>query len=82
MSEGLIKCYDRFTFDKIFKILLTEDFSHEDALDFILTHCSLSSLIFQERIENQSYKNILVSKEQEDLLQLRDDIFNELASKN
>jgi hypothetical protein len=38
--EGFLKtnelCYDRFTFDKVFRFLLTNDFDHEDAKDIIL----------------------------------------------
>jgi hypothetical protein len=39
-------CYDRFTFDKIMRFLLVNDYSHEDAKDTILFHCSLSIIIF------------------------------------
>lgn len=48
-------CYDRFTFDKIFRFLLLNDFDHEDAKDMILYNCSLSALVLQERIHNRYY---------------------------
>jgi hypothetical protein len=66
-------CYDRFTFDKIFRFLLKNDFSHEDAKDLILYNCSLSSLVLQERIHNRFYKKIKTGDEiSKDLLALRD----------
>jgi len=49
-KEGLYKIYDRFTFDALFKLLLNNGFGLEDALNFILTNCALSTLVFQERI--------------------------------
>jgi len=59
-SEGMYKVYDRFTFDNLFRVLLNEDFEPEDALNFILCNCSLSAIIFEERIYNKYYLNISV----------------------
>jgi len=71
------ECFDRFTFDKIFRFLLSEDFSHEDAKDLILYNCALSAIIFQERIYNGYYKKITVSESiSEDLRELRNEILN------
>lgn len=56
-------CYDRFTFDKIFRFLLKNDFDHDDAKDLILYNCSLSAIIFQERIHNGAYKKIKANDE-------------------
>ncbi len=50
--------YDRFTFDSLFRLLLANDFDHEDALYFMLANCSLSALVFQERIHNKKYKKL------------------------
>jgi len=64
-------CYDRFTFDKIFRFLLRNDFDHEDAKDVILYNCSLSALVLQERIYNRFYYKIRVENEiSKDLLAL------------
>ncbi|GEM_PF-1530865 len=49
-KEGLYEIYDRFSFDTLFKLLLNNGFEPEDALNFILTNCALSTLVFQERI--------------------------------
>jgi hypothetical protein len=57
-SEGIYRVYDRFTFDNLFRALLKEDFEPEDALNFILCNlcnCSLSAIIFEERIYNRYY---------------------------
>jgi hypothetical protein len=35
------KCYDRFTFDRIFKILLLNDYSNEESKDLILFNCAV-----------------------------------------
>jgi len=56
-------CFDRFTFDKIFRFLLANDFDHEDAKDLILYNCSLSALVLQERIHNNYYYQIRVKEE-------------------
>jgi len=71
------ECFDRFTFDKIFRFLLSQDFSQEDAKDLILCNCALSAIIFQERIYNDYYKRITESEFiSEDLQQLEIEIFN------
>jgi hypothetical protein len=56
--NGLFIVYDRFTFDDLFRLLLKSDFDHEEALCFILSNCSLSALVFQERIYNKVYKKL------------------------
>jgi hypothetical protein len=35
---------------------------HEEALWFILNRCSLSALVFQERIHNKRYKRLLAEE--------------------
>jgi hypothetical protein len=66
------RCYDRFTFDKVFRFLLSNDFTDEEAKDIILFNCSLSTLVFQERINNYYYKTIKVNEEiSGDLLDLK-----------
>lgn len=57
-SEGMYKVYDRFTFDDLFRLLLSRDFEHEEALNFILCNCSLRAIIFEERIYNKYYLSI------------------------
>ena len=64
-------CYDRFTFDKIFRFLLLNDFDLEDAKDLILYNCSLSALVLQQRIDNRYYRKIKTQDEiSKDLLAL------------
>ena len=77
--EGFLKqhetCFDRFTFDKIFRFLLNHDHSHEEAKDQIFFSCSLSALVLQERIHNRYYRKIKVEEEMsKDLLALKNDI--------
>lgn len=68
-------CYDPFTFDKIFRFLLRNDFDHEDAKDLILYNCSLSALVLQERIHNRFYKKIKEDEEiSKDLLELKNEV--------
>jgi len=75
-------CYDRFTFDKIFRFLLENDFDHEDAKDMILYNCSLSALVLQERIHNRYYYKIKVEEEtSEDLLALKDEVLRNQIEK-
>ena len=70
-------CYDRFTFDRIFRHLLSLDIEPDDAVDLILINCALSALVTQERIDNEYYKRIVVDEEMsEDLLQLKQEMFN------
>jgi hypothetical protein len=71
------ECFDRFTFDKVFRFLLVNNYSHEDAKDFILFRCMFSASVLQERIYNNYYKKISVSEKiSSDLQELRNEIFN------
>jgi hypothetical protein len=75
-EESLYKLYDRFSFDNFFRLLLNNDFEYEEALDFIICNCSLSALVFQERIYNKYYLNISTEETiSDDLLELRNQIF-------
>jgi hypothetical protein len=51
--------YELYTFDNIFQLLLKNGFNHEEALYFILGSCSLSALVFQERIHNRKYRQLV-----------------------
>ncbi len=67
---------DRFTFDDLFRWLLRLGYDHEECKETILANCSLSTLVFQERIENDYYLSI--SKDEKlssDLRKLRDEYF-------
>ncbi len=57
--NGLYIVYDLYTFDNFFQLFLKSWHDHEEALLFILGHCSLSALVFQERIHNKKYKRLL-----------------------
>jgi hypothetical protein len=54
-KAGLYIIYDLFSFDNFFRLLLKDGYSHEDALMFMLSSCSFSALIFQERMHNKKY---------------------------
>ena len=80
-DEGMYILYDRFTFDNFFKILLKNSLEHNDALDFIMTNCSLSCLIFQERIENKNYLGLSTEKAiSDDLLKLKNETLFEIIT--
>ncbi len=67
---------DRFTFDKLFRELIYNEYSFEEAKEFIMNNYSLSILVFQERIENGFYKNISLCEESKDLMELRNSIYS------
>ncbi len=53
--------FDRFTFDFLFKRLLADGYDHEEAKDIILYNCALSTLVMQERLDNEYYLEISVN---------------------
>ena len=53
--------FDRFTFDYLFKRLLADGYDNEQVKDIILCNCALSTLVTQERIDNEYYSEILVN---------------------
>jgi hypothetical protein len=55
--------YDRFTFDRLFKRLLADGYDHEEAKDVLLHSCALSTLVTQERLDNEYYLDISVDDE-------------------
>jgi hypothetical protein len=57
-GSGLYIVYELFTFDNLFRLLLKNGFDHEESLRFVLLHCSLSALVFQERIHNKRYRKL------------------------
>lgn len=57
-DDGLYIVYELYTFDNLFRLLLKNGLDHEEALWFILSRCSLSALVFQERIHNKRYKRL------------------------
>ncbi len=76
MEEYLIELYDRFSFDNFVRLLLKEGFDSEDIFNFIVNNCKLSTLVFQERIENEYYKQISIDETMsDDLKELRQDLF-------
>jgi len=56
--NGLYIVYEVYTFDNLFRLLLKNNFNHREALCFILCTCSLSALVFQERLHNKRYKKL------------------------
>ena len=79
----LLVIYDRFSFDNFFRLLLNNDFDHEEALNFILCNCSLSTLVFQERIYNKYYLNISTEETIfDDLIDLRNQALSNFWGKD
>jgi len=69
--------YDRFTFDYLFKKLLTDGYDHEETKDIILYNCALSTLVMQERLYNEYYLEISASDRMApDLLDMYREEFN------
>ena len=80
-SEGLYEIYDRFSFDNLFRLLLNSSFEDDEALDFILCNCSLSAIVFQERIYNKYYLNLSTGNTtSDDLVALRSQSLFELVA--
>ena len=72
--------FDRFTFDYLFKRLLTDGYDHEEAKDTILYNCALSTLVMQERIYNEYYLQMSVNDGwAPDLLAMYREEFNKAA---
>jgi hypothetical protein len=57
-KSGMYIVYELYTFDNLFRLLLKNNFDYEEALDFVLFNCSLSALVFQERIHNEAYEKL------------------------
>ncbi len=69
--------FDRFTFDYLFKRLLEDGYDNEEAKDIILYNCALSTLVTQERIDNEYYWEIFVNDAiAPDLLEIYREEFN------
>jgi len=67
--------FDRFTFDYLFKRLLADGYDNEEAKDIILYNCALSTLVTQERLDNEYYLEISVQDEiAPDLAELKKEI--------
>jgi len=78
MMKDDYEVYDRFTFDCLFKRLLTEGYDHEEAKGIILHGCALSALVWQERIYNRYYLEISENDTiAEDLAELRNEIIRQ-----
>ncbi len=78
------KVFDRFTFDYLFKRLLSDGYDNEEAKDIILYNCALSTLVTQERIDNEYYWEIFVNDViAPDLLEIQREEFNkDVSNKN
>ncbi len=82
-SDGMHIVYDRFTFDNLFRLLLKEGLDREQALHFILANCSLSALVFQERIHNERYRELSPDDVlSPDLVALRAQVLSDLLGRN
>ena len=71
--------FDRFTFDYLFKRLLADGYDNEEAKDMILYNCALSTLVTQERIDNEYYLEISVNDTiAPDLMELKREICHKI----
>ena len=69
--------FGRFTFDDLFKRLLADGYDNEEAKDIILYNCALSTLVTQERLDNDYYLEMTVSDGlAPDLLDMYREAFN------
>ena len=69
--------FGRFTFDYLFKRLLADGYDNEESKDIILYNCALSTIVTQERIDNDYYLEISVSDGMApDLLEMYREEFN------
>lgn len=70
--ENYKDVYEQFTFDYVFRKLIKLGVDKEEAMDMILQNCSLSALVFQERVHNGYYRKIstndMVSKDLQGLM--------------
>ena len=57
-KEDQIIVFDIFTFNNLFSLLLYNGFSHQDAISFILSNCSINVYVFQKCIHNSAYLNL------------------------
>ncbi|MBI4843009.1 MAG: hypothetical protein HY809_01625 [Nitrospirae bacterium] len=57
-ANDMYVVYDRFTFDDLFRSLLANGYYHEDAMYFMLANCSMSAIVFQERLHNRKYRKL------------------------
>lgn len=81
-EDGAYMLYDRFSFDRFFRILLRKGFDHDEAVGFIMSNCALSALVFQERIHNKDYLEISSDESTSgDLIALRERILSESLRK-
>ena len=58
--EGLYIVYELFTFDNLFRLILNAGFTHDETMDFMISNCSFSALMFQERIHNEKFYSLNV----------------------
>jgi hypothetical protein len=75
--------FDRFTLDYLFKRLLADGYDNEESKDIILYNCALSTLVTQERIDNDYYLEISISDGMApDLLDMYREEFNKAVFNN
>lgn len=54
-KDNMHMIFELFSFDNFFRLLLKEGYDYEDALLLVLANCSLSAVVFQERLHNKKY---------------------------
>ncbi len=80
-GEEMYEIHDRSSFDYLFRSLLNDGLEDEEALDFILSCCSLSAFVFQERLYNEYYHDLSAGDTvADDLIALRNQYLIELVA--
>jgi len=59
-AGGLHIVYEPYTFDNMFRLLLKSGMCSESVLSYMVAHCSLSAVVFQDRIHNKRYRELSV----------------------
>ena len=57
-NEGNYIVYELFTFDNLFRLFLKSGLTHQEVMERLITTCSFSALVFQDRIFNEKYMHL------------------------
>jgi len=57
-NEGNHIVYELFTFDNLFRLFLKSGLTHQEVMERLITTCSFSALVFQERVFNKNYMHL------------------------
>lgn len=57
-GAGMMRVWELFSFDNLFRLLLKAGMDHEEAMTFMLAECDFSAVPWQERIHNKRYRRL------------------------